>query len=186
MDILAIIFIAIGLAMDSFAVSISYGTVLKSFQYKEAFIMALVMGGFQAVMPVLGWLLAYRFSEYITNFDHWIAFILLIYLGGKMIFESLKKEEHKKEICFNVKTLLVLGIATSIDALAVGISFAFLQINILFPVLMIGAVAFLFSFSGVFIGQRFGKFKKINVNFIGGLILIGIGTKILVEHLIAV
>lgn len=184
MDFVAIVFIAIGLAMDSFAVSISYGTVLKNFQFREASIMALVMGGFQAVMPVVGWLLAFRFSTYISDFDHWIAFLLLLYLGGKMMYESLKKEETQKTICFNAKTLLILGIATSIDALAVGISFAFLNISIILPVILIGIIAFVFSFSGVFIGQRFGKLKKINVNFIGGLILIGIGTKILIEHLV--
>ncbi|MDY0015021.1 MAG: manganese efflux pump MntP family protein [Bacteroidales bacterium] len=182
MDFITIIFIAIGLAMDSFAVSISYGSALQTFQYKKASTTALVMGIFQAIMPVLGWLLAYKFATYIVDFDHWIAFILLLFLGIKMIYESLKKDNEKK-ICFSFKTLLVLGVATSIDALAVGISFAFLNINILLPVLIIGITAFLFSFSGVFIGQRFGKIKGLNIGFIGGLILITIGVKILIEHI---
>lgn len=182
MDFIAIIFIAIGLAMDSFAVSISYGSVLKSFQCKKASITGFIMGFFQAIMPVLGWLLAYKFATYIVDFDHWIAFILLLFLGIKMIYESFKKDNEKK-ICFSFKTLLLLGVATSIDALAVGISFAFLTIDILLPVLIIGITAFLFSFVGVFIGQRFGKIKGINIGFIGGLILISIGVKILIEHL---
>lgn len=182
MDFIAIIFIAIGLAMDSFAVSISYGSVLKSFECKKASITGFIMGFFQAIMPVLGWLLAYKFATYIVDFDHWIAFILLLFLGIKMIYESLKKDNEKK-ICFSFKTLLILGVATSIDALAVGISFAFLTIDILLPVLIIGITAFLFSFSGVFIGQRFGKIKGLNIGFIGGLILITIGVKILIEHI---
>lgn len=183
MDFIAIIFIAIGLAMDSFAVSISYGSVLKSFECKKASITGFIMGFFQAIMPVLGWLLAYKFATYIVDFDHWIAFILLLFLGIKMIYESLKKDNEKK-ICFSFKTLLILGVATSIDALAVGISFAFfLNINILLPVLIIGITAFIFSFVGVFIGQRFGKIKGVNIGFIGGLILISIGVKILMEHL---
>lgn len=182
MDFIAIIFIAIGLAMDSFAVSISYGSVLKSFECKKASITGFIMGFFQAIMPVLGWLLAYKFATYIVDFDHWIAFILLLFLGIKMIYESLKKDNEKK-ICFSFKTLLILGVATSIDALAVGISFAFLTIDILLPVLIIGITAFIFSFVGVFIGQRFGKIKGVNIGFIGGLILISIGVKILMEHL---
>lgn len=181
MDFISIIFIAIGLAMDSFAVSISCGTSLQTFRYREATITALTMGIFQAIMPVLGWWLGSGFDEYISSIDHWIAFILLLYLGGKMIYESFKKEEaHNITISF--RNLLILGIATSIDALAVGISFAFLNINIFLPVILIGITAFIFSFAGVFIGQRFGKLQKINVGLIGGLILIGIGSKILIEH----
>lgn len=182
MNIITIILIAIGLAMDSFAVSISYGSVLKTFLHKEATLLALVMGVLQGVMLVIGWLLAYRFSTYIVDYDHWIAFFLLLFLGIKMMYESLRKEK-KKEINFSFKTVFVLGIATSIDALAVGIGFAFLNIKILLPVLLVGITAFLFSFAGVFIGQAFGRLKYINVGLIGGLILIGIGTKILIEHL---
>lgn len=182
MNIISIIFIAMGLAMDSFAVSISYGNGLKTSPYKEARLMALVMGVFQALMLAIGWSLAYRFSTSIIDYDHWIAFFLLLYLGIKMIYESLKKKK-KKEINFSFKTLFIVGIATSIDALAVGISFAFLQIKILLPILLVGITAFLFSFAGVFIGQAFGRLKYINVGFIGGVILIGIGTKILIEHL---
>ena len=182
MDIFSIVFIAIGLAMDSFAVSISCGTGLHTFRFKDAFFTAFVMGFFQAVMPVLGWLLGHGFSNYIADFDHWIAFALLVYLGGKMIYESLKKQKNKN-IVVSFRTLFVLGIATSIDALAVGISFAFLKIQIILPVIVIGLVAFLFSFAGVFIGHHFGKIKRINVGFMGGLILIAIGVKILIEHI---
>ncbi|MDD2621814.1 MAG: manganese efflux pump MntP family protein [Bacteroidales bacterium] len=182
MDVTSIIFIAIGLAMDSFAVSISIGSCSSLFRYKQAFLTAFIMGAFQALMPVVGWALAFHFAESISDFDHWIAFILLSYLGGKMIYESFQKKD-KPCIIFSLKTLLILGIATSIDALAIGISFAFLNINIILPVIIIGLIAFLFSFAAVFIGFRFGKLKIMRVELIGGLILIAIGTKILIEHM---
>ncbi|NLE62642.1 MAG: manganese efflux pump [Bacteroidales bacterium] len=183
MDIISILFIAIGLAMDSFAVSISTGTCSAVFRYKQALLTAFIMGLFQALMPVLGWILGYSFADYIADFDHWVAFLLLSYLGGKMIYESFRKKENRC-IAVSLKTLVILGIATSIDALAVGISFAFLKINILLPVVIIGLIAFVFSFAGVVIGFRFGKLKFIKVELIGGLILIGIGIKILIEHML--
>lgn len=183
MDIISILLIAIGLAMDSFAVSITTGACSTVFRYKQALLTAFIMGLFQATMPVLGWILGYSFADYIAGFDHWIAFLLLSYLGGKMIYESFRKKENDC-IVITLKTLIILGIATSIDALAVGISFAFLKINILFPVVIIGLIAFIFSFTGVVIGYRFGKLKFLKVELLGGLILIGIGLKILIGHML--
>lgn len=176
-----ILLIAIGLAMDSLAVSISGGMCLNRFCWQKSLKMAVVMGGFQGGMTWLGWLLGSRFSSYITSFDHWIAFVLLGYLGGKMIYESFREEENTL-ISFSTRMLLTLGVATSIDALAVGISMAFLKTGILFPATVIALTAFLLSFAGVVCGFRFGQIKGVKVELLGGLILIGIGVKILVEH----
>lgn len=179
-----ILLIAIGLSMDSLAVCISGGIFMKRFCIRKSLKMALVMGGFQGIMTLLGWALGFKFSNYICNLDHWIAFFLLAYLGGKMIYESFKEENESLSSLSN-KTLFTLGIATSIDALAVGISFAFLKTDIILPATIIALVTFLLSLSGVCCGFRFGKIRGINVEFLGGLILIGIGTKILLEHTLA-
>lgn len=143
--------------------------------------MALVMGIFQGGMTWMGWALGIHFSNYITDFDHWIAFVLLAYLGGKMVYESCKAEENSL-ISFSNKMLFTLGIATSIDALAVGVSMAFLKTDIWFPASVIAFTTFFLSFSGVLCGFRFGKLKGLKVELLGGLILIGIGVKILIEH----
>lgn len=184
MNIVTILLIAIGLSMDSLAVSIGGGIFMKEFCMKKSLKMALIMAAFQGGMTFLGWALSIHFSSYICNFDHWIAFLLLGYLGGKMVYESFK-EESDTFSSFSNKTLFTLGIATSIDALAVGISFAFLKTAILLPVLVIASITFLLSFSGVCCGFRFGKIRGINVELLGGLILIGIGIKILAEHTLA-
>lgn len=181
MSFITILLIAIGLSMDSVAVSISGGMCLSRFTWRHSLKMAMVMGVFQGGMTWLGWLLGSRFSTYITNFDHWIAFVLLGYLGGKMIYESFRKEEHAV-ISFSIKTLLTLGVATSIDALAVGISMAFLQTAIWFPAAIIAGTTFFLSFAGVLCGCRFGQIKGLNVELLGGVILVAIGIKILVEH----
>ena len=182
MGIITILLIAVGLAMDSLAVSISGGIVMRPFCTRQSLRLALTMGGFQGGMTLLGWLMGVSFSSYITTFDHWIAFILLGFLGGKMIYESFEEEETTIS-SFSTKTLLTLGVATSIDALAVGVSMAFLKTSIYFPAFIIGFVTFALSLIGVIGGYRFGKIKGINVELFGGIILIAIGVKILIEHL---
>ena len=182
MGIISILLIAVGLAMDSLAVSISGGIVMRPFCMRQSLRLALTMGIFQGGMTLLGWLMGVSFSSYITDFDHWIAFILLGFLGGKMIYESFGEEETTIS-SFSTKTLLTLGVATSIDALAVGVSMAFLKTSIYFPAFIIGFVTFALSLIGVISGYRFGKIKGINVELFGGIILIAIGVKILIEHL---
>ena len=182
MGIISILLIAVGLAMDSLAVSISGGIVMLPFCMRQSLRLALTMGIFQGGMTLLGWLMGVSFSSYITAFDHWIAFILLGFLGGKMIYESFGEEETTIS-SFSTKTLLTLGVATSIDALAVGVSMAFLKTSIYFPAFIIGFVTFALSLIGVISGYRFGKIKGINVELFGGIILIAIGVKILIEHL---
>ncbi|WP_320911797.1 manganese efflux pump MntP family protein [Butyricimonas paravirosa] len=182
MGIISILLIAVGLAMDSLAVSISGGIVMRPFCMRQSLRLALTMGIFQGGMTLLGWLMGVSFSSYITAFDHWIAFILLGFLGGKMIYESFGEEETTIS-SFSTKTLLTLGVATSIDALAVGVSMAFLKTSIYFPAFIIGFVTFALSLIGVISGYRFRKIKGINVELFGGIILIAIGVKILIEHL---
>jgi len=184
MFILTILFIALALAMDCFAVSITSGSMIKPLKINNALKIALYFGAFQAVMPFIGWLAGLSLRDFISNIDHWIAFGLLSLIGCRMIYESTKLQSGEKE--FNPLkgyVLFTLSIATSIDALAVGISFAFLKIYIVAPILVIGVVTFLLSFLGVFVGNRFGHFFENKMEIIGGIILIGIGTKILVEHL---
>lgn len=182
MGIITVFMIAIGLAMDSLAVSISGGIVMRPFCMRQSLRLALTMGIFQGGMTLLGWLLGVSFSSYITAFDHWIAFVLLGFLGGKMIYESFEEEETTIS-SFSTKTLITLGVATSIDALAVGVSMAFLKTSIYIPAFIIGFVTFSLSLIGVISGYRFGKIKGVNVELLGGVILIAIGIKILVEHL---
>ncbi|HAH72771.1 MAG TPA: hypothetical protein DCM09_06490 [Butyricimonas virosa] len=182
MGLFELILIAVGLSMDAFAVSICKGLNMRRMNYRHAGIIALFFGVFQALMPAIGWFLGKQFESYITSVDHWIAFILLGFLGGKMIYESFREEETTIS-SFSTKTLLTLGVATSIDALAVGVSMAFLKTSIYFPAFIIGFVTFSLSLIGVICGYRFGKIKGINVELFGGIILIGIGIKILIEHL---
>ena len=181
MGIISILLIAVGLAMDSLAVSISGGIVMRPFCMRQSLRLALTMGIFQGGMTLLGWLMGVSFSSYITAFDHWIAFILLGFLGGKMIYESFGEEETTIS-SFSTKTLLTLGVATSIDALAVGVSMAFLKTSIYFPAFIIGFVTFALSLIGVISGYRFGKIKGINVELFGGIILIAIGIEIFVSN----
>ncbi len=181
MEYFSILLIALGLSMDSLAVCISGGIFMKKFCIRKSLKMALIMGAFQGGMTLLGWMLSIRFSHFIRDFDHWIAFLLLAYLGGKMIYESLRQEESCLT-SLSDRTLLTLGVATSIDALAVGVGLAFLKTNIFIPALIIAITTFLLSLSGVCCGFHFGKIKNLNVEFVGGLILIFIGLKILIEH----
>ncbi|MGE4272136.1 MAG: manganese efflux pump MntP family protein [Desulfitobacterium sp.] len=174
--------IAIGLSMDAFAVAISKGLSMRRMNYKTALITGAFFGGFQALMPVLGFMLGTRFESYITSIDHWIAFILLSIIGFNMIKESRGPCEVIEDR-FNLKDMVVLSLATSIDALAIGVTFAFLRVDILPAVSMIGVITFIFSFLGVKIGNVFGECYKSRAEFFGGVILILMGIKILLEHL---
>ncbi|MBQ6814659.1 MAG: manganese efflux pump [Lachnospiraceae bacterium] len=181
--------IGVGLAMDAFAVSICKGLAMRKVKVRQATIIGLFFGGFQALMPLLGWLLGSQFEQYIKRIDHWIAFVLLGIIGGKMLIEAIKGEEEEDEECNNedepldIKEMFILAIATSIDALAVGITFAFLSYPIVPSVVIIGVTTFVISVAGVYIGNFFGSRFKKKAEIAGGIILIGIGIKILLEHL---
>lgn len=182
---LTIMFIAMGLAMDSFAVSITSGITMRNPRIYSALKIAMFLGLFQAGMPIIGWLAGVSFIDVISGFDHWIAFGLLCLIGCRMIYESIKMDSKKKEINYlSVSVLLMLSVATSIDALAVGLSFAFLRFSILTPITVIGIVTFLLSYLGVFAGNRYGKLFGKRIETVGGLILVSIGIKILTEHLV--
>lgn len=183
MSLFELFFLAIGLSMDAFAVAICKGLSLKHFNKKYAAIIALYFGTFQALMPVLGYLLGSRFQQSITAYDHWIAFILLALIGGNMIKESFDPETETSSPSIHFQEMLILAIATSIDALAVGVTFAFLRVSLIPAVSTIGITAFIMSFLGVKVGHIFGTKYKSKAEFSGGLILILIGGKILIEHL---
>lgn len=184
LDLPTIVFIASGLAMDAFAVSVASGLAVTKLRVRHALRMAIFFSLFQAFMPVAGWLLGYSFRHEIAAVDHWLAFGLLVAIGGKMIYESLKLEdaENPKDP-MSVSVLFVLSVATSIDALAVGLTLTFIKVPIVTPAVIIGLVTFALSYVGVFIGDRFGHFFEKKIEALGGLILIGIGLKILIEHL---
>ena len=177
-----LLLIAVGLSMDAFAVSVCKGLSVQKLKPRHALLVGLYFGGFQALMPVLGWLLGYRFETLITRYDHWVAFVLLALIGGNMIRESFSQEEELNDD-FGVKTMLLLAVATSIDALAVGITFAFLSVKILPAAGTIGLTTFLLSILGIYIGHVFGARWKSRAERVGGVILILIGLKILLEHL---
>lgn len=181
-----IVGIALALAMDAFAVSMASGLAARQFHLRHALTMGLWFGGFQALMPLLGWAGGVRLVRLIGGLDHWIAFVLLALVGGKMILEAFELEEVEERPAIpGARMMLVLAIATSIDALAVGLSFAVVQLAILVPIIVIGAVTFVTSAAGVWIGCRGMRFFEKKIEIIGGLILIGIGVKILVSHLMA-
>lgn len=183
MGIIEILLIGIGLAMDAFAVSVCKGLSMKKMDWKKAIIIAVYFGVFQAIMPTIGYLLGSAFESFITNIDHWIAFILLALIGVNMIKDSFDNEEEKINDKIDFKSMLILAIATSIDALAVGITFAFFDVNLLLAVSIIGIITFALSILGVKIGNRFGDKFQNKAEFTGGIILILIGLKILLEHL---
>ncbi len=185
MNILTIIVIAIGLAMDAFAVSIATGATYKKTGINHAFRIAFAFGGFQAIMPVVGWLSGLTLRNFIKDYDHWIAFTLLAFIGGKMIYKSFKiKRAQEQTDTLSAAMLLVLALATSIDALAVGITFSFLLAgSLVIAVIIIGLITFVFSYAGFYIGKSFGHFFETGIVALGGLILLAIGTKILLEHL---
>lgn len=178
----------IALSMDAFAVAICKGLKMQKLNYKQMSLIALFFGGFQAIMPFIGWVLGHSFKDYIESFDHWVAFALLAFIGVKMIIESFKTEEDDCNCNkFDIKELFVLAIATSIDAMAAGIAFAIDGIDtlpdILWSILVIGITTFVLSAIGVCIGHKFGAVLKSKAELVGGIILVLIGTKILLEGL---
>lgn len=182
MSIAELILIALGLSMDACAVSVCKGLSVRKLEVRHAMLTGLYFGLFQGLMPLLGYLLGFRFEHLIKEIDHWIAFVLLAVIGINMIRESFgEAEEHNDD--FGVKTMLVLAVATSIDALAVGIGFAFLDVNILSAASAIAAITFCMSAAGTWVGHRFGERFKSRAEFAGGLILVAMGLKILFEHL---
>ena len=179
-----IFLLAVGVSMDAFAVSIGKGLSAKRASWREALTVAIWFGGFQALMPVIGYYLGISFADLVTKVDHWIAFGLLLLIGGNMIREALKGEDDKPvDSSFAFRTMLVLAIATSIDALALGISFAFLGTNLWRSILIIGLTTAAFSAVGLLIGKKVGSRFHAGAEILGGVILIAIGVKILVEHL---
>ena len=184
MDLITILLIALGLSMDAVAVAISLGLTIKSLKIHNGLIIGIFFGIFQAIMPVIGWAAGRRLRDLIVGVDHWIVFGLLVLIGSKMIYESLKIKSTEKDIPqLSIYLLLMLSIATSIDALAIGVSFAFLDIAIIYPVIIIGLVTFLLSFLAVGLGKHLGYLFSRKIEIIGGIILIGIGLKILFEHI---
>ena len=184
MDLLNVILIAVGLAMDAFAVSIAKGITINNHRRKTALIMASFFAAFQMLMPVIGWFVGLGLEDLITAIDHWIAFGLLVLIGARMIYDSIKKEDLQREGNLRLHTLLTLSVATSIDALMVGLSFAFLQTAIALPIIVIGIVTFSLSYFGFMFGKVIGSVLGNKMKVVGGIILIGIGVKILLEHLI--
>lgn len=185
MTFIEFLLIAAGLSMDAFAVSVCKGLSVTKAKISHMAAAGLYFGGFQALMPFLGYMLGSRFSYIIESMDHWMAFSLLIVIGGNMIYEAARKDEEIPDPSFGPKAMLPLAVATSIDALAVGVTFAFLGVeNIIMTVLFIGIITFIFSAAGIKIGNMFGMKYKSKAEIIGGVILILIGIKILAEHLI--
>ena len=186
MDSLSTTFLAFGLAADAFAVSLTSGILIQRIKINKALKIALFFGGFQCLMPIMGWVAGINFSHLIANIDHWIAFGLLSFIGGKMIYESFQLEkEGEKFNPLDSYTLLVLAIATSIDAFAAGLGLSLLKSSIILAATLIGIITFCLSFLGVFIGHKIGDKLNNKIEIMGGLILIFIGSKTLLEHFIA-
>ena len=175
MGLIELFLIAVGLSMDAFAVSVCKGLAMPKCTFKKAAIVGLWFGGFQALMPAIGYVLGAQFQETIASIDHWIAFVLLALIGGNMIHEALDNDEEEADASLDVKTMFLLAVATSIDALAIGITFAFLKVNIIPAVCFIGIVTFIISFAGVKIGNVFGARYKNKAEIVGGVILILLG-----------
>ena len=187
MEIITAILLAVGLSMDALAVSISNGLCYAPIDRKKALLIGLYFGGFQCLMPLIGWFLGKSVRSYISVIDHWIAFALLLYIGGSMSYSALKNGAGDEPPCDRTlthKRLLLQAVATSIDALAAGISLAFLELNVFVSVSIIGVVTFVLSVSGALLGKRLGKLFRKRAEIVGGLILIALGIKILIEHLL--
>ena len=185
MEFLSIILIAVSLAADAFVISLTTGVAVKEYRLKFSIILGLYFGIFQMMMPIIGFFVAYSFYGYIADYDHWIVFVLLSFIGGKMIYESFQNDEisvaNADILAF--KNVIPLAVATSLDALAIGVSFAFMSVDVVFPAVVIGVVTFFASAAGVFIGNKIGCIFKRGAEVAGGLILIALGIKILIEHL---
>lgn len=185
MNLTTIIVIALGLSMDAFAVSVATGSAYKQLKINYALRMALFFGAFQAAMPLIGFLARLSIKSLIASYDHWVAFILLAAIGCKMIYESFKIKPGPEQSCpLNISVLLVLSVAISIDALAVGITLSLLRSSVISVVIVIGLVTFLLSYLGVCVGSKLGHFFESKIEALGGLVLIAIGAKILIEHLL--
>jgi putative Mn2+ efflux pump MntP len=183
MDFITIVFIAVALAMDAFAVSVASGAAYKQLHIKHTLRIAVFFGGFQAFMPLVGALAGLSFKEYIADYDHWVAFVILSAVGGKMIYESYKITEAQKNYSpSNILVLLALSVATSIDALAIGITLSLVAASIVTAVIVIGLVTFLLSYLGVMLGKKFGHIFENKIEVVGGLVLIALGVKIMLEH----
>lgn len=188
MGLLELLLIAVGLSMDAFAVAVTNGMCRKNVKIGWTFAIAAVFGLFQGIMPVLGYALGQTFTSYVEKFDHIIALILLGFIGGKMLADAIKEGRKENECSCSERgiltfsSLMIQGVATSIDALAVGVSFAAMKVNIVYSALFIAVITFLCSLIGVFTGKKFGSFLNQKAEIVGGLILIGIGVKIFVEH----
>lgn len=177
------ILLGIGLSIDSFTASVTSGVCISQIKVKNIIKIALFMSFFQALMPLIGWLLGSRFQIYIESFDHWIAFLLLGFLGVNMVISSLKSDEENQESkALSNRLLLGMAIATSIDAMAVGVSFGVLNLTIIIPVLIIGGITFIFSFFGAWCGNKLGDKYNSGLELFAGILLFGLGTKILIEH----
>lgn len=183
MTFVELLIIAVGLAMDAFAVSICKGLSVRKIRPRHAFSTAMWFGGFQALMPLIGYFVGISFADFVTNVDHWIAFVLLALIGSNMVKESREKDEVEACPDFSFRKMLALAVATSIDALAVGVTFAFLKINIWTAALVIGVTTAAISGAGLKIGNIFGSRYKSKAELVGGIILIAMGARILVEHL---
>ena len=183
MSLTELFIIAVGLSMDAFAVAVCKGLAMPKMSWKNAGIVGLYFGIFQGLMPFLGYLLGSKFSKTIESYDHWIAFVLLALIGGNMIKEAFESGEETADPSLDIKTMTLMAVATSIDALAMGVTFAFLQVQIIPAVSFIGSITFLLSAAGVKIGNVFGGRYQKKAEFTGGLILILMGLKILLEHL---
>jgi putative Mn2+ efflux pump MntP len=183
--VITILLVAFGLSMDAFAVSIASGVAIKKLRLEHAVRIALFFGGFQAIMPLIGWLAGGTLSDATAAVDHYVIFGILLFIGGKMIYESVKiKEKERRLDCTRVSVLIFLALATSIDALAAGFGFAFLDLSIVRTVIVIGGVTFCLSLAGVYIGDRVGHLFESKIEIVGGVMLIGVGIKILLEHLL--
>lgn len=186
MSFITIILLAIALAMDAFAVSIASGIAIKDLRIKHSLIIATWFGLFQAIMPLLGWLGGVKLQGFISEIDHWVVFGLLFFIGCKMIYEAFQIESvENRSDPMKISVLFALSIATSIDAFAAGVSFALLDIGVVAPVIIIGIITFIMSFIGVWIGDRGGHFFEKKIEVAAGVILIAIGLKVLISHLIA-
>jgi putative Mn2+ efflux pump MntP len=175
--------IAVALAMDSFSVAIANGLATKTFKTTKALKISVFFGFFQAIMPIIGWYAGVHILDLISDFDHWVAFLLLTFIGSRMIYESIRKESNSIISSLSIKVLLILSIATSIDALAVGLSLSILNVSIITLATFTGIITFSLSFFGVYLGGRFGCVLKNRVESLGGIILVVIGLKILLEHI---
>jgi manganese efflux pump family protein len=192
MSIWLIIGIALGLSLDAFTVALANSTIISDLHIKHGFRMAVYFGFFQFMMPIIGWAAGKTFSTYIINFDHWIAFGLLAFVGGRMILAGLKSsqdtdgscDDTSRLDCRNLPTLFLMSIATSIDAMAIGLSFAMINIDIIYPSVIIGLITFAVAMAGYYLGQKLRDRISFKLDLLGGLILIGIGVKILAEHMV--